>query len=320
MGDWGGQQGGGYQQGGGGGGWGGGGGYQQGGGGGSFGGSWGGGGGRGGNVRPGDWQCPAGCGNVFASKMNCFRCGAPKPENAEVAGGDQVRALTTARSIGRSEREPTQPQTVISPSSRPTHPHRNEARRFPQIAVFPLADALSALSALSALPALPALSALALATVRRRRRIRTQRRQLGRRWRRLELRRRPRLQRPPSRPHAPPRGLELPRRLRPRVCVQAQLLSVRHREARGRRPRVRPEAGRRLPARRRRRGLERPQGRLSPRRPAVRKTRTRASSKRQMAKTGRLGKRKERVPSRFPTCFVFCVFVFLRVLCCVCVR
>ena len=125
MGDWGGQQGGGYQQegGGGGGGWGGGGGYQQGGGGGSFGGSWGGGGGRGGggNVRPGDWQCPAGCGNVFASKMNCFRCGAPKPENAEVAGGDQVRAPTTARSIGRSEREPTQPQTVISPSSRPNH-------------------------------------------------------------------------------------------------------------------------------------------------------------------------------------------------------
>jgi RNA-binding protein FUS len=112
MGDWGGQQDGGYQHGGGGGGggWGGGGGYQQGGGGGSFGGSWGGGGGRGGggNVRPGDWQCPAGCGNVFASKMNCFRCGAPKPENAEVAAGDQVRAPMTARSIGRSEREPTQ--------------------------------------------------------------------------------------------------------------------------------------------------------------------------------------------------------------------
>ena len=79
--------------GGGGGGWGGGGGYQQGGGGGSFGGSWGGGGGRGGggNVRPGDWQCPAGCGNVFASKMNCFRCGTPKPENAEIVSGDQVR-------------------------------------------------------------------------------------------------------------------------------------------------------------------------------------------------------------------------------------
>jgi RNA-binding protein FUS len=96
MGDWGGQQDGGYQQGGGGGGgggWGGGGGYQQGGGGGSFGGSWGGGGGRGGggNVRPGDWQCPAGCGNVFASKMNCFRCGTPKPENAEIVSGDQVR-------------------------------------------------------------------------------------------------------------------------------------------------------------------------------------------------------------------------------------
>lgn len=31
------------------------------------------------DVRPGDWTCP-GCGaNVFASKMNCFRCQTPKP-------------------------------------------------------------------------------------------------------------------------------------------------------------------------------------------------------------------------------------------------
>jgi len=92
--------------GGGGGGWGGGGGYQQGGGGGSFGGSWGGGGGRGGggNVRPGDWQCPAGCGNVFASKMNCFRCGTPKPENAEIASGDQVRREPDDRQIDRTFR------------------------------------------------------------------------------------------------------------------------------------------------------------------------------------------------------------------------
>ena len=105
MGDWGGQQGGGYQQDG----YGGGGGYNQGGGGygggwggggggNSYGGSWGGGGGgyrsRGGDVRPGDWQCPAGCGNVFASKMNCFRCGMPKPEGA---GGDQVRAPEAPR-------------------------------------------------------------------------------------------------------------------------------------------------------------------------------------------------------------------------------
>lgn len=113
MGDWGGQQqGGGYQGGGGGGGggWGGGGGYQeQGGGGGgnnSYGGSWGGGGGRGGggggNVRPGDWQCPAGCGNVFASKMNCFKCGQPRPENAEVASGEQVRRA----SEGHGHQEP----------------------------------------------------------------------------------------------------------------------------------------------------------------------------------------------------------------------
>ena len=32
-----------------------------------------------GEIRYGDWQCPKGCGNVFASKLRCFRCGAPKP-------------------------------------------------------------------------------------------------------------------------------------------------------------------------------------------------------------------------------------------------
>ena len=42
-----------------------------------------GGGGRGGGAgREGDWQCPKGCGNVFASKPTCFKCGEPKP------GGD----------------------------------------------------------------------------------------------------------------------------------------------------------------------------------------------------------------------------------------
>ena len=46
----------------------------------------GGGGGRGGGRgdagaagREGDWQCPKGCGNVFASKPACFKCGEPKP-------------------------------------------------------------------------------------------------------------------------------------------------------------------------------------------------------------------------------------------------
>ena len=28
-----------------------------------------------GEIRAGDWMCPKGCGNVFASKMRCFRCG-----------------------------------------------------------------------------------------------------------------------------------------------------------------------------------------------------------------------------------------------------
>ena len=34
-------------------------------------------------IRAGDWMCPKGCGNVFASKTRCFRCGAPKPQGAQ---------------------------------------------------------------------------------------------------------------------------------------------------------------------------------------------------------------------------------------------
>ena len=80
----------------------GGGGYNQGGGdyGNGGGGGWGGGGSRGGygyndrprggpTPRPGDWNCPAGCGLVFASKYNCFRCGAPKPEGAGAEYGER---------------------------------------------------------------------------------------------------------------------------------------------------------------------------------------------------------------------------------------
>ena len=38
-------------------------------------------------ARPGDWLCPHGCGNVFASKARCFRCGAPRPQDAHTFGG-----------------------------------------------------------------------------------------------------------------------------------------------------------------------------------------------------------------------------------------
>ena len=31
------------------------------------------------NSRPGDWTCPSCGANVFASKMSCFKCQAPKP-------------------------------------------------------------------------------------------------------------------------------------------------------------------------------------------------------------------------------------------------
>ena len=49
-----------------------------------------GGGGRGGGgAREGDWQCPKGCGLVFASKAACFKCGEPKPEGAGAPAGGQ---------------------------------------------------------------------------------------------------------------------------------------------------------------------------------------------------------------------------------------
>ena len=44
------------------------------------------GGGRGGGAgREGDWQCPKGCGVVYASKASCFKCGEPKPGGASGA-------------------------------------------------------------------------------------------------------------------------------------------------------------------------------------------------------------------------------------------
>ena len=42
-------------------------------------------GGAGGEVRPGDWTCDSCGATVFASKDECYRCGAPKPYNARPA-------------------------------------------------------------------------------------------------------------------------------------------------------------------------------------------------------------------------------------------
>eukprot|EP00928_Gymnodinium_smaydae_P094313 TRINITY_DN789_c2_g1_i1.p1 TRINITY_DN789_c2_g1~~TRINITY_DN789_c2_g1_i1.p1 ORF type:complete len:225 (-),score=44.61 TRINITY_DN789_c2_g1_i1:127-801(-) len=39
-----------------------------------------------GDVRPGDWRCSCGTNN-FASKTNCFKCGAPKPQGGGGYGG-----------------------------------------------------------------------------------------------------------------------------------------------------------------------------------------------------------------------------------------
>merc|ERR1719499_153576 len=47
--------------------------------------SYGKGGGKGGDIRPGDWECPECGANVFGSKSECFKCGAPK--NSGRGGG-----------------------------------------------------------------------------------------------------------------------------------------------------------------------------------------------------------------------------------------
>lgn len=53
------------------------------------GGEGGGGGGKDGGKgpKPGDWECPACGANNFASKTECFKCGAPKPEGSGKGGG-----------------------------------------------------------------------------------------------------------------------------------------------------------------------------------------------------------------------------------------
>ncbi len=51
------------------------------------GGGYGGGNDRNSNVRPGDWECQSCGANVFASKNNCFKCGAPRPDGAGGGGG-----------------------------------------------------------------------------------------------------------------------------------------------------------------------------------------------------------------------------------------
>jgi len=55
----------------------------------------GGGGGKG--VKPGDWECPNCGANVFASKRECFKCGAAKPYAQEDAYGRQEAGKGTGR-------------------------------------------------------------------------------------------------------------------------------------------------------------------------------------------------------------------------------
>ena len=56
----------------------------------------------GGDVRPGDWTCP-GCGsNVFASKSECFKCGAPKPPMQDACSAASAAHAGGTTGAGRS--------------------------------------------------------------------------------------------------------------------------------------------------------------------------------------------------------------------------
>ena len=52
------------------------------------------------SARPGDWLCPHGCGNVFASKPRCFRCGAARPADAATFGGNRGYAGVSPAAFG----------------------------------------------------------------------------------------------------------------------------------------------------------------------------------------------------------------------------
>jgi hypothetical protein len=59
------------------------------------------------NQRDGDWQCPRGCGVVFASKPACFRCGLPKGAAAPGGRGGGRGRGGGARGGGRGRGVPT---------------------------------------------------------------------------------------------------------------------------------------------------------------------------------------------------------------------
>ena len=52
-----------------------------------------------GRARPGDWRCPSCNAMVFASKFECFKCGAPKPGGAGGASGDLTHSHYTALTV-----------------------------------------------------------------------------------------------------------------------------------------------------------------------------------------------------------------------------
>jgi HrpA-like RNA helicase len=58
------------------------------------------------NTMPGDWMCPAGCGNNFARNLACFRCRAPKPQElieAEAARQAEAEAAMEERRLNGND-------------------------------------------------------------------------------------------------------------------------------------------------------------------------------------------------------------------------
>ena len=77
-------------------------------------------------ARVGDWMCPNGCGLVFSSKTNCFRCGVLKPP-----GSVRYFFFLLSLSYLRVERE-------IDTNKRQREREREKARKFTPFLSYPL--------------------------------------------------------------------------------------------------------------------------------------------------------------------------------------
>ena len=67
--------------------------------------------------RPGDWTCPSCQSNVFASKVECFRCRAPKPGHESGFGGGQAAVRGHGMGRGRGSTTPAWMVTAAAAAS-----------------------------------------------------------------------------------------------------------------------------------------------------------------------------------------------------------